>query len=287
MRVAVTGSSGKVGRAAVRALKGAGHRVTCLDIAPFADHARTVRVDCANFGEVMGALSGVDTVSGKPDAVLHLAGIPMPGPATDHAIFENNTASTYNVFSASARLGIDRVVWASSETILGLPFDTPPDYAPLDDSTPDRPNWSYALSKHLGEAMAEQFARWHASMTIVSLRFSNVFDALDYRQLPKIQSRPQTRKFNLWGYVDAEDCGEACRLAMEAPLTGHHRMIIAAADNLAGQPSASLMAEHFPGVSLKGDISGEASLLSSSAAERLIGYKPRWSWRDRVENSRT
>lgn len=283
MKVAVTGSSGKVGRAAVRALKAAGHRVTCLDIVTHPDHPRTVRVDCSDFGAVMGALSGVDTISGRPDAVVHLAGIPQPGPAPDHIIFDNNIAATYNVFSACARLSIARVVWASSETILGLPFDAPPDFAPLTEAHPDRPSWSYALSKQLGETMADSFVRWHPAMSILSLRFSNVYESRDYDAVAGIQARPETRKFNLWSYVDAEDCGTACRLAVEADITGHRRLIIAAADNITGQASRDLMTAHFPTVPLA-EIDGESALLSSQAAHDLIGYAPRFSWRGRIES---
>src|SRR5690606_27143145 len=117
MRVVVTGGSGKVGKAAIRALKAAGHRAVNFDIRPSPDAGRYVPVDCGDFGAVLGALSGIDTVGGTPDAMVHLAGIPAPGLATDHRIFEFNTLSTYNVFSACARLGVKRIVWASSETI--------------------------------------------------------------------------------------------------------------------------------------------------------------------------
>lgn len=176
----VTGSSGKIGREAVRALKAAGHRVVGLDLkGGTIDGIRTVKVDCTDFGQVMGAFSGVDTMA-KPYAIVHLAGIPMPGLASDADIFQVNTLSTYNVFSACARLGIHRVIWASSETVLGLPFTRPPAYLPLDEDAPDLPNWSYSLSKHLGETMADQFVRWHPAMAIASLRFSNVFDTADY-----------------------------------------------------------------------------------------------------------
>ncbi len=282
MKVAVTGSSGKVGRAAVRALKTAGYRVTCLDLVAPADGPRTVRLDCTDFGAVMGALSGIDAVGGKPDAVVHLAGIPAPGLTTDDVAFDTNVSATYNVFSACARLGINRIVWASSETILGLPFDTPPDFAPLTEAHPDRPSWSYALSKQLGETMAETFARWNPAMTIVSLRFSNVYTASDYDAVRAIQARPEIRKWNLWGYVDADDSGRACALAVDAALTGHHKMIIAAADNITGQASAELMATWFPDVALN-DVTGEQSLLSSATAENLIGYRPEVSWRDRID----
>lgn len=284
MRVLVTGAGGKVGRTAVQALKSAGHKVVETDWTVSADKPYMVKLDATNFGEVMGALSGIDTVSRRVDAVLHVAGIPRPGPAPDHRIFENNTLSTYAVFSAAVRLGIKKIVWASSETLLGLPFDVPPTYAPLDEASPLLPNWSYALSKLMGEEMATQFCRWHADLSIISLRFSNVYAGADYEALSAIHARPETRAFNLWGYVDAEDCGEACRLALEAELPGHHPLIIAARDNIAAQESCALMTAHFPGVELCAELSGEQSLLSSALAAEKIGYAPKFSWRDRVKS---
>lgn len=281
MSVVVTGSAGKIGREAVAALKAAGHRVTGLDLkGGVIAGTRTIGCDCTDFGQVMGALSGVDTMK-RPDAIVHLAGIPMPGLAPDATIFEINTISTYNVFSAAVRLGIKRIAWGSSETILGLPFSTPPAFAPLDETHPDRPEWSYSLSKKLGEEMADQFVRWHPELTILSLRFSNVFDAADYEQRSSVEANPAARKVNLWGYVDARDAGEACRLAVEADLSGHHRMIVAAADTVVSMPSAELMARHFPEVPIQKPLQGNISLLSSDRAAELIGYRPRFSWRDR------
>jgi nucleoside-diphosphate-sugar epimerase len=281
MKIAVTGSSGKLGRVAMRVLKAAGHRATGFDLSASTYGDPTVRLDCSDFGAVIGSLSGVDAVARGFDAVLHLAGIPMPGTTTDEAAFRVNTLSTYNVFSAAARLGIDKVVWASSETILGLPFAEPPEFAPITEVHPLKPNWSYALSKLLGEEMAGQFARWHPAMAITSLRFSNVYAPEDYAAIPAIHADPASRKWNLWGYVDAEDAADACRLALEAEHTGHRALIIAAADNVAGQNSRALMAEHFPTVPLADDLSGDASLLSSAAAHEAFGYAPSRSWRTR------
>lgn len=279
MRVVVTGGSGKIGRAAIKALRAAGHRPVNFDIRPSSEPGRYVPVDCGDFGAVMGALTGIDTVGGAPDAVVHLAGIPAPGLAPDHTTFEFNTLSTYNVFSACKRLGVKKIVWASSETVLGLPFTTPPDFAPLDETHPNRPEWSYSLSKHLGEAMAIEFARWDPTVSIASLRFSNVFEPHDYAGVGQIQAKPEPRKMNLWSYVDARDAGEACRLAVEYSTPGHEAMIIAAADTLIDQPSAELMAAHFPTTPLR-DLSGQQALLSSAKAGRLLGYQPRHSWRD-------
>ena len=283
LRVAVTGGSGKVGRAAIKALKAAGHRPVNFDLKPSPDGVRTVIADFADFGQAMGALAGIDTQGhGPPDAVVHLAGIPAPGIAPDHTIFNNNTLSTYNVFAACRRLGINRVVWASSETVLGLPFDIPPDYAPLDEGHPLRPAWSYSLSKRLGETMADDFVRWDPDFSVRSLRFSNVFAPEDYAKLAAIQANPGPRKMNLWGYVDARDCGEACRLAVETAQPGHEPMIIAAADTLMDIASAKLMATYFPDVPVRGKLKAHQTLLSVARAERVIGYRPAHSWRDQT-----
>lgn len=253
-----------------------------LDIAGPIEPGRQLRCDCTDFGAVMGALSGIDPAGGIPDAVVHLAGIPAPGLATDEATFAVNMRSTYNIFSACARLGIRKIVFASSETILGLPFDEPPAFAPVDETHPDRPNWSYALAKQLGETMADNYVRWHSDMTILSLRFSNIFTADDYAGLAKMQTDPARRKWNLWSYVDAEDAAQACVGAVEAPVKGHHRLIIAASDTLFDTPSAELMGEYFPDVPL-GTIEGFQSLQSSARAEQIIGYRPQHSWRARTQ----
>lgn len=280
MRVVVTGSSGKIGREAVKALRAAGHRVVGFDVKPNPDGGRTVPVDCTDMGQVMGALAGVDAVSRRPEAVVHLAGIPAPGLAPDHTIFDLNTVSTHNVFTACAQLGINRIVWGSSETIFGLPYTSPPPFLPIDETTPDRPEYHYALAKQLGEAMADAFVRWSQDLTVVSLRFSNVYSETDRANVPGIQANPTLRKANLWGYVDASDAGRACQLAVDAALTGHHRIVIAAADTIVDVLSADLAATHFPHVDVRRPLPGYMSLISSDRAKQLIGYKPQISWRD-------
>lgn len=280
MKVAVTGSLGKIGCEAVRALKAAGHSVYGLDLrAAMTDGVRTAACDCTDFGQVMGALSGIDTLP-RPDAVVHLAGIPMPGLAPDATVFGVNTTSTYNVFSAARRLGIRRLVWASSETIHGLPFTVPPEFVPIDESHPLRPEWSYSLAKKLGEDMADEFVRWCLDMTVVSLRFSFVMDAADRAAHCAAPVDLDRRKANLWSYVDARDAGEACRLAVEAELHGHHRYIIAGRDSIVTTPSRDLMAQYFPDTPILGEFVGTAPFLSSSAAERDLGYLPQHDWRE-------
>src|SRR3954462_16009652 len=182
--VVVTGGSGKLGRACVRDLVGHGYDVTNVDLAPSReDLCPQVRADLTDFGQALEALAGVDERP-SADAVVHLAAIPAPGLVPNAEVFRMNTLSTYNVFEAAPRLGGHNVVWASSETVLGLPFDTPPPYIPVDERYPARPESSYSLSKLVGEAMAEQFCRRDPAAKIIGLRFSNVMDPEDYEAFP-------------------------------------------------------------------------------------------------------
>src|SRR4029079_5702409 len=131
--------------------------------------------------------------------------------------FTTTTAMIPNVFLAAAQLGLARVVWASSETTLGLPFDTPPRYAPVDEDHYPVPTTTYALSKVASETVAEQVAAW-SGIPFVALRFSNIFQPDDYQRLPAAWADPHARMWNLWGYVDARDVAASCRLALEAPV---------------------------------------------------------------------
>jgi nucleoside-diphosphate-sugar epimerase len=214
------------------------------------------------------------------DAVVHLAGIPAPGLAPDATTFQNNLMTTYNVFSAATLLGLKRVVWASSETIFGLPLTrVPPAFAPITEEHPDLPENSYALAKVLAEDMARQMHRWNPGTSFIGFRISNVIDPSEYTMFAGWQNDPNIRKWNLWSYVDSRDVGKACRLALEAPFQGADHCIIAAADTVMTRTSAALMAECFPNVPIKRKLGEFESLQSSEKAKRLIGYVPQHSWR--------
>ncbi len=283
-KVIVTGGSGKLGRAVVRDLVANGYDVLNLDqVVPKDSPVPTVRIDLTNFGEVATAiLGGVDERKGPFDAVVHLAAIPAPGLVANARTFANNVPATYNVFEASRLAGIKTVVFASSETVLGLPFDTPPPYVPVDEEYYPRPETAYSLGKLLDETMARQFARWDPELKIAGLRFSNVMDIEDYKAFPAFDADPMKRKWNLWGYIDARDGAQAVRKAIEADFKGFEAFIIANADTVMSRANASLMAEVFPGVETRPTMSATGTLLSIEKAKRMLDYNPQHSWRDHV-----
>jgi nucleoside-diphosphate-sugar epimerase len=281
--IAVTGGSGKAGRVVVRDLHEQGHHVLNIDLAPSPESPHPeaaipfLRADVTDFGQTLEALSGGHTLPGI-EAVVHLAAIPSPAHATPDQVFRNNITSTYTVFSAASRLGLPRVVWASSETTLGLPFERPPDYAPVDEAHV-YPETSYALSKVLGEEMARQLHRWHAT-TIIGLRFSNIMVRSDYESFPTYWDDPRSRSWNLWGYVDESHVAQSVRLALEADIEGTDNFIIAAGDTVMQRPSRELMEEVFPEVPVADHIRGNDTLLDISKARRVLGYSPTFSWRE-------
>ncbi|HET7397025.1 MAG TPA: NAD(P)-dependent oxidoreductase [Intrasporangium sp.] len=279
MRIAVTGGSGKLGRHVVTRLRDGGHDVLVLDRAG-ARGPGFLQVDLTDYGQVVDALSGVREGSATTtvDALVHLAAIPAPGIAPDIETFRNNLVSTFGVFSAAIRLGIRNVVYASSETVLGLPFEVPPPYVPVDEEYAARPESVYSLVKHLEEQMAAQLCRWHPDLKIVALRFSNVMDVQDYAAFP-FDGHPQGRAWNLWGYIDGRDGAQAVERALAHDKTGFDCFVIASPDTVMTIPNGELLDRFFPDVPRRGTIGDHETLLSIDKARRVLGYHPEFSWR--------
>jgi len=283
MRIAVTGSSGKLGSVVVRELRGAGHEVIALDVTGRREPG-FVQVELTDYGQAVDALTAVDGRHDGVDALVHLAAIPAPGIRSDVATFHHNITATFNVFWAATRLGISRIVYASSETVLGLPFDVPPPYVPVDEEYEARPESVYSLVKVLEERLAQELVRWHPGLSITALRFSNVMWPEDYAAFPSFDADPLVRKWNLWGYVDARDGAQAVRRGLDVSPPGFDRFIVAAADTVMSRTNDELLDAVFPDVPRRGSVGRHETLLSIAKARRLLGYEPRHSWRDAVTN---
>jgi nucleoside-diphosphate-sugar epimerase len=302
-RICVTGASGQAGRAVVAELREHGYDVAATDIAVTRENleAGMLRADLTDYGQAVEALQGAEATwwpaaaAGRQseqvlevlrgaDAVVHLANIPAPGLCTPAVTFSANITMNFNVFMAAARLGLGRVVWASSETTLGLPFEVPPRYAPVDEDHYPFPTTTYALSKVASETIAGQIAQWSGT-PFIALRFSNIMAPADYQDFPSFWGAPSERKWNLWGYVDERDVAAACRLALEAPaeaVAGSPSFIIAAADTVMNRPSAGLLAEVFPDVRLAREVGESGTLLAIDRARDMLGFEPRHTWRNHI-----
>lgn len=279
MRIAVTGSAGKLGHAVVTHLVEAGHSVTGLD-AIGAPGTGFVRLDLTDTGQVMDALAGVEERYDGLDAVVHLAASPAPGIRPDTVLLQDNLAMTIAVFQAARRAGITRIVHASSETLLGLPLTQAPPAIPIDEQQPTRPNFMYAVGKHLEEELGRKLCHIDAELSITGLRFSNVMAPDDYAQFESWQHDPAVRRWNLWGYIDRRDGAHAVERALTTRGPGYETYIIAAADTVMRRDSAELVAAEFADAALTRPLVGRETLLSIEAARRDLGYAPRHSWLD-------
>jgi UDP-glucose 4-epimerase len=285
-RVLITGGRGKVGRYAADALRARGHHVVLTDIAGarYGPAPQGVlpylRADLTDFGQVVGTV-----VKAAPDVIVHAAGIPDPAHDAPSVIFSNNVLSTFNVAEAAARLDVKRLVYISSETALGfITAEQPdaPDYIPVDEDHPVRPQDAYALSKALGERICDALVR-RSDVTAVSIRPSLVLDDEDYPNvLPRFQASPETSGFNIWSYVDVRDVAELIAVAAEADTAGHEVVYAAAPDNLIGEPLTDLVARTWPErVSTVRPLArNDAAGIDCAKALRLFGWEATRLWRE-------
>jgi nucleoside-diphosphate-sugar epimerase len=268
VRVVVTGAAGRVGGVVVRHLVQCGHEVVPSDL------QAGQRADLRDLGQVFGLLAGAE-------AVVHLGAIPAPGGYPPEQVFANNAISQFNVFEACAKLGIGRVVSASSLSAYGYPFQhrwSEPLYFPLDEQHPLVPQDAYGLSKAVGEQIAAAYARRTGGVAI-SLRISTVVDA---EYLPRLKGilrdNPQAGATSLWSYIHVDDVARICAAALTAPLEGHQAVLWTARDTIMDRPTDELLDEWYP--SVPRNPRSDESLVDCTLARELFGISPNFSWRN-------
>jgi UDP-glucose 4-epimerase len=279
MRVVVTGGSGRAGSYTVRDLAEAGHEVINLDIArPPADlPGAFVQLDLTDAGEVYDVLAQF-----RPEGVCHLAANPSPTGFPRHQTFDNNVLSTNNVMQAAGDVGVSRLVYASSEMATGwLTTDELPPRFPFDETDRVASPSAYALSKYMGEVIADSMVRQYPAMSICSLRINNVimpdgYDVLQYRR----DHFPEGG-VNFWSYIDARDVASAFRAALEGEIVGHEVFLIAAADTCLDTPVQEAVERLYgAGARFAPDHGPFDSVFSCRRIAERLGWRPRHSWRD-------
>ncbi len=292
-RIMFTGGSGKAGRHVVQYLVDRGHQVLNLDMKPLENpKVRTLITDITDGGQVFNALSSYMGLHEfdpslrpqKVDAVVHFAAIPRIMIMPDNELFRINALGTYNVIEAAVKLGIPKIVIASSETTYGLAFANEPrdpKYLPLDEEYDVDPMDSYALSKVVNEQTARAFAL-RSGFDIYALRIGNVIEPHEYDLFPKWFADPGFRKRIAWSYIDARDLGQITHRAIETDGLGFQVFNAANDDCSSDLPTRELLARFYPDVPVKGELGEYETLYSNRKVKQMLSFREEHNWRKYV-----
>lgn len=276
MKIALTGSSGRIGQGIVARATAQGHELVLIDrVDPPGGQDRSfpfIKAEASDYDALVAAFAGCD-------GVIHMAAIPSPGRDPDHVIHNNNVVGSYNALRAAAENGIMRVCQASSVNAIGHAFSRKPryDYFPLDEKHPNYSEEPYSLSKWICEEQGAAFARRYENMAIASMRFHHVVPDRSvafsiYGENPNVEK-------HLWAWTQLDAAADACLLSLTAPFTGHEAFYVVAPNTVVETPSLELAARYFPDVPIVGELSSNNSFFNSSKAERMLGWKHGWTER--------
>jgi nucleoside-diphosphate-sugar epimerase len=291
MRIFFTGASGKAGRHVAPYLAEQGHQVTNADLVPLGHpDIADLAVDLTDIGQAYSALAGLARsaeleLPEKPayDAVVHFAAIPAILRSSDATTYATNVLSTYNVLEAATRLGIRKIVFASSETTYGICFaqgERRPLYLPVDEEHPTVPEDSYAMSKVVGEATARSFQS-RTGADIYGLRINNVIEPHEYAEkFPPVLADPSRRRRNLFAYIDARDLGQMVQRCLEVDGLGYEVFNVANADMSVAATTDQIRERFYDGVELRRPLGPLETFYSIDKARALLGFAPQHSWRD-------
>jgi nucleoside-diphosphate-sugar epimerase len=295
-RVIFTGGSGKAGRYVVPYLQQRGHQVLNLDRVPLdLPGVNTLIVDLADSGQTFNALSthyGFEEYfagGGRPpvDAVVHFAAIPRIFMVPDNTMFATNVLSTYNVLEAATKLGIRKVIIASSETVYGVCFaEGDRDFSsfPVDEDHDIDPTDSYGLSKVIGEKIARSFAS-RSSADIYALRIGAVTSPEDYERFPGNLADPLSRRRDAWSYIDVRDLAQIVHLCIEKDGLGFQVFNATNDEIIADEPTAAFLEKHAPQTPVTRPLDGFEAPLSNKKARDVLGFKEEYNWRRLVSRT--
>lgn len=291
MRVFFTGGSGKAGKWAIKHLQAQGHHVVNVDQTPSGLDCPELLIDLCDAGQVIGAMSQfvdfaeLDAGTGVPtyDAVVHFAAIPRVMIGTDGECFRQNTLTTYNVIEAAVKLGVPKIIFASSETTYAICFadgEMKPDFVPIDETHPTVPHDSYAMSKVCNEATARSFQA-RTGTDIYGLRINNVIEPHEYAEkFPAFMQNPALRRRNIFAYIDARDLGHMVDCCLQTNGLGYEVFNVSNDDMSVGITSDEVIAQFYQGVEVRGEMAPNETFFSNKKARKMVGFEPKHSWRD-------
>lgn len=295
MRILFTGGSGKAGKHVVQHLIAAKHRVLNLDLVPRdRPGVDNITGDVTDIGQVFNVLTSyasfdeLEQGAGVPkfDAVIHFAAIPRILIRSDNETYRVNVMGTYNVLEAAVKLGIRKIIFASSETVYGVCFaegEKKPDYIPVDEQHPTVPHDSYAASKVANEVTAQSFQA-RSGFDIYGIRINNVIEPHEYEEnFPDFLANPDLRRRNIFAYIDARDLGRLVELMLQTDGLGYQVFNASNDDNSVSIPSAEIRKRFYEGVPLTREMGEHETFFSNEKAKRLLGFQPRYSWRGHIK----